>query len=201
MKTDNLQLPDGGANPTPALQFDSEWRKKTRVRPGTIGEVKKFLLAHYLRKRPAIPLLVLVATHADRGELGCVVYSAPPRQADKRYGGVTWELARVYLLDEVPRNAETWLIAQSIRHIKKCFPYVKFLLSYADPSAGHSGTIYRAGGWKPDGKTDGERKTPRMDLVDRRTGKKFGRWGNVPPGTEVERVPRVSKHRYFFPLT
>lgn len=181
------------------MKFDSTWRSLCTTRPCSVVEVETFVKAHYLKKRPAIVLLCLMMLHGDR-PVGCVIYSAPPREADKRYGGKTWELARLYLLDEIPCNAETWLIGKSIRHIKRYNPEVRFLLSYADPSAGHSGTIYKAANWRPDGRTDDERKTPRCDYVDSRTGKKYGRKGNMPADAVVARIPRVSKHRFFYPL-
>lgn len=175
--------------------FDSEWRNACRVEPVSITAVDGFVKAHYLHKRPAIVMLAL-AMMKDTRQIGCVIYSAPPRQADVRYGGKTWELARLYLLDEVPQNAETWLIAQSVRWIKRNHPEVCNLVSYADPSAGHSGTIYRAANWREDGRTDDERRTPRCDYYDARTGKKYGRRGNMPADAVVERRPRVSKHRF-----
>ena len=179
--------------------FDKKWRKACAIRPCSIAEVDEFIRAHYLKKRPAIILLCLLAL-CDGDPIGCVVYSAPPREADKRYGGKTWELARLYLLDEVPKNAETWLIGQSVRYIKRYKPEVQFLLSYADPSAGHTGTIYKASNWKQDGRTDDERKSPRCDYYDTRTGKKYGRRGNMPLDAVVERRPRVSKWRFFYKL-
>ena len=179
--------------------FDSCWRKSCTVRRCSIVDVDAFIKAHYLAKRPAIVLLCLVAER-DGVPIGCIVYSAPPREADKRYGGKVWELARVYLLDEIPRNAETWLIGQSVRHIKRHHKDVQHLLSYADPSAGHSGTIYKAANWRLDGRTDDDRKTPRCDYYDGRTGKKYGRRGNMPPDAVVVRRPRISKWRFTLAL-
>lgn len=179
--------------------FDSSWRRACSVRKCSVTEVDAFIKAHYLGKRPAIVLLCLAM---ERGPelLGCVVYSAPPREADKRYGGKTWELARLYLLDEVPKNAETWLIGKSVKWIKRYCPEVRHLLSYADPSAGHCGTIYKAANWRLDGMTDDERKTPRCDYYDERTGKKYGRRGNMPLDAIVVRKPRVSKWRFTLAL-
>ena len=77
-----------------------------------------------------------------------------------RDGGETWELARLWLEDSVPQNAETWLIAKAVKYIRQNLPAVKVLVSYADPSAGHRGTIYKAANWIADGRTDQERKTP-----------------------------------------
>jgi hypothetical protein len=179
--------------------FDSAWRARCRVKVCSIAAVESFIQAHYLRKRPAIVLLCLMMLDGQR-PVGCVIYSAPPREADKRYGGKTWELARLYLLDEVPKNAETWLIGRSVRHIARNHRDVCYLLSYADPSAGHAGTIYKAANWTADGRSDEERKTARCDYYDARTGKKYGRRGNMPTDAVIERRPRVSKHRFVYPM-
>lgn len=180
--------------------FNSQWRKNCTVRRCSITQVGDFIREHYLNKRPAVVMLCLVAE--KYGEpIGCVIYSAPPMEADKRYGGKTWELARLYLLDEIPKNAETWLIGKSVKYIKRFHPEVKCLLSYADPSAGHSGVIYKAANWTYDGMTDSERKTPRCDYYDERTGKKYGRKGNMPDNAIVVRKPRVSKHRFVMRLS
>lgn len=159
-----------------------------------------FVKAHYLGKRPAVVLLCLIASVEAR-DVGCIIFAAPPREVEKRFGGKTWELARLYLLDDVPRNAETWLIGRAVRHIKQHHEEVAFLVSYADPSVGHQGTIYKASNWTFDGRTDAGRKTPRCDYVDARTGKKYGRRGNVPDGAELKRVPRVSKLRFKLALS
>jgi len=180
--------------------FDSAWRSRSKVAPCSVSELKIFVAAHYLKKRPAIVLLALKML-VDEKPTGIVIYSAPPRETSKRYGGITWELARLYLLDEIPRNSETWLIAKRVRFIKLNYPDVKFLISYADPSAGHSGTIYRAANWKQDGMTDDERKTPRCDYYDARTGIKYGRRGNMPQDAVIERRPRIQKYRFYYPLT
>lgn len=181
------------------FKFDSSWRASCRVVPCSITEASEFIAAHYLKKRPAIVLLCLLMVH-NEVPVGCIVYSAPPREADKRYKGKTWELSRLYILDSIPRNAETWLIGRSVRHIRRHFGGVSVLLSYADPSAGHSGTIYKAANWTSDGRTDDERKSPRCDYVDAITGKKYGRRGNMPAGARVVRIPRVSKFRFFLRL-
>lgn len=196
MKTDLFEL---DLSRLPQDRFNSAWRQASELRPCSIVAVDDFIKAHYLSKRPAIVMLCMAMLCRDQ-PVGCVVYSAPPREAYKRYGGKTWELARLYIIDEIPRNAETWLIAQSIKHIKSHNPEVLFLLSYADPSAGHSGTIYLAANWQPDGRTDDERKSPRCDYYDAHTGKKYGRRGNMPLTAIIERRPRISKRRFIYQL-
>ena len=180
-------------------KFDPSWATVSRIEKTSVSQVDQFIRLHYIKKRPAIVLLCLSMFCNDQLS-GCILYSAPPMQSDKRYKGKTWELARLYLLDHIPCNAETWLIGQSIRYIKKHHADVQHLVSYADPSAGHAGTIYKAANWRQDGRTDDDRKTPRCDYVDANTGKKYGRAGNVPNTANVVRVPRVSKYRFHYSI-
>lgn len=188
------------APPLESLTFDASWRAVASVVPCSISAVTRFIKAHYLRKRPAICLLTL-AMVVSKKPVGCVVFSAPPPETAVRYGGETWELARLFIDDSVPRNAETWLIAQAVRYIKRHHLSVQHLVSYADPSVGHIGTIYVASNWEPDGRTDEERKTPRSDYIDMNTGKHYGRKGNVPATANLTRQPRVSKYRFVYHLT
>lgn len=137
---------------------------------------------------------------------GAVVFALPPKQTAVRYGALSWELARLFLVDGMPKNAETWVIAQAVRYIKRCHPDVRMLVSYADPSAGHQGVIYKAANWKPDGCTDEGRKTPRFDYVVRgsdllgETTHRFSRAAHKPEGVGADRLPRVSKLRFIYPL-
>ena len=179
--------------------FDKTWRQACTVIPVGRSTVDRMIQSHYLRKWPGVCVLILALTR-DKEYLGTIVFALPPRETMKRYGGLTWELARLWLEDAVPKNAETWLISQAIRYIKRERLDVKVLVSYADPSVGHAGTIYKAANWVPDGRTDQERKTPRFDYADAKTGKRYSRRSHVPAGTEIVRVPRVSKWRFVYRL-
>lgn len=179
----------------PTDRFNSEWRAVSTVQECSVSGVDAFIQAHYLRKRPAIVMLALKMIVCGE-PVGAIIYSMPARETIRRYGGMTWELARLYLLDEIPRNAETWLIAKSVNIIKRHFKNVQYLVSYADPSHGHTGLIYKAANWKEDGIQDDERKTPRGDYFDIATGKKYGRAANIPKGVSTERRPRVPKFRF-----
>lgn len=53
------------------------------------------------------------------------------------------ELRRLCCIDETPKNAESRLIGQSIRWLKRN-TQVKVIISYADQTYGHIGTIYKA---------------------------------------------------------
>jgi hypothetical protein len=63
----------------------------------------------------------------------------------------TTELRRFVLTDECPRNSESRLLAVMLRMLKK--RGVQRVLSYADPSEGHTGVIYKATGFKLLGQT------------------------------------------------
>lgn len=176
--------------------FDAEWRTACIVRPVTKTEADPCIRAHYLGKWPGV---VVCRLGLFRGTqlLGVIVFALPPRESDKRYGGKTWELARLWVADFVPSNAETFLIGRAVKYVKKNHKDVRVLVSYADPSAGHEGVIYRAANWQPDGRTDQERKTPRFDYGDARTGKRYSRRKHVPSDAVIVRIPRISKNRFY----
>lgn len=180
--------------------FDKKLRQLCEVVRVGRSDVDCLIKAHYLKKWPAVCTLILGLRKIDLlGYQGVIVYSMPPRETIKRYGGLTWELARLFIKDSMPRNTETFFISRSVEYIKRNRPEVKGLVSYADPSAGHAGIIYKAANWSSDGKTDQGRKTPRFDYVDD-TGKKYGRCCHIPIGREVIKTPRVSKYRFYLRL-
>lgn len=168
------------------------------VGPASRSEAEPLVRSHYLKRWPGVCVLTLGMW---RGPfiVGVIVFALPPRETMKRYGVITaWELARLYVLDTEPFNSETWFMARAIKFIESNHPQVEALVSYADPSAGHSGMIYRAANWEADGRTDQDRKTPRFDYGV--GGKTYSRRSHVPKGAEVIRIPRVSKFRYVYRL-
>lgn len=58
------------------------------------------------------------------------------------------ELRRMAICDERPRNTASWMLSVMTRLLRKGRPELVKLISYQDLDA-HSGTIYRAAGWKP----------------------------------------------------
>ena len=178
--------------------FDREWRAACSVAPISRTAANPMVWRHYLGRWPGVCVLTLGLWRGIR-PLGVIVFALPPRETAKRYGGVTWELARLWVSSSVPTNGETYLIGKAVRYIKKARPEVTALVSYADPSAGHSGTIYRAAGWEADGRTDDDRKTPRFDYMVGE--KRYSRRGHVPADATPVRVARVSKHRFVLRLS
>jgi hypothetical protein len=167
------------------------------VREADRAEVDWMIRRHYLGCWPAVVVAIL-GLYRDNLPVGVIVFSLPPRETAVRYGGETWELARLWVRDEEPCNTESWFIARAVRYVRRFHRHVTALVSYADPSVGHQGTIYRASNWRDDGRTEEGRQTPRFDYEA--SGKRFSRHSHVPDGVAVRRVPRLSKHRFWIPL-
>lgn len=58
------------------------------------------------------------------------------------------ELNRLVMLDAAPRNSESRFLSVCIKIIKKNYPFVRLILSFADACQCGDGTIYRASGFK-----------------------------------------------------
>jgi hypothetical protein len=174
---------------------------------GTKTECDWMIRRHYLQKWPGVVTCILVMTTAKRlvdcydlyqNHVGCLVFAMPPAQTAIRYGGTTWELARLWIDDALPKNSESWFIGQAVKHVRAKHKEVEYLISYADPAHGHSGIIYKASNWIADGMTDEGRKTPRVDYES--GGKHYSRMGHLPKGAEYKLVYRTSKHRFLYRL-
>lgn len=63
-----------------------------------------------------------------------------------------FEFLRMCVLDDVecPR---TYFMSRSISILKQHFPQIKCLVTYADQTEGHDGTVYKANSWKRVGET------------------------------------------------
>jgi hypothetical protein len=166
------------------------------VKPVSRKEADHLVRKHYLHRWPGVA--VCIVGLLDSGScIGTIVFALPPRETAKRYRvRIAWELARLFIEDGTPKNTETWFMSRAINYLHLAHPEVEVLVSYADPSVGHAGTIYRAGNWISDGQTDQERKTPRFDYMVE--GKVYSRRSHVPQGAVIQRVPRGSKYRFIY---
>ena len=114
------------------------------------------------------------------------------------------ELVRVALRNH--KNSVSRIVAISLKFIKKAFPGIRLIVSYADPKQGHHGGIYQAGNWIYSGRSQAQSEL----LVDgvfvhKRTA--HDRWGTASPekikaktGKTVEWAPVEWKHVYLMPL-
>ncbi|MFC1953992.1 DNA methyltransferase [Chloroflexota bacterium] len=139
--------------------------------------------------------------------LGTLTFGAGPHNAYKLVGYAKQDdcltLTRLWLSDELPANSESRIIGVSLRAIKKNTK-VKFVVSYADPSQGHLGTIYQATGWTYTGLSEA---MPMFDLGDgrvRHSRSLSHAYGThslkyfKDKGVAVKVVPQSRKHRYIY---
>lgn len=108
--------------------------------------------------------------------------------------GTLWneflELNRLAFADWLPRNGESRAIAYAMRFIKKTYPWMKWVISFADGTQCGDGTIYRASGfyltglrvnnqiWEaPDNK--GDQVFSRTSLTDGRSKQQQAKAKNV----------------------
>lgn len=54
------------------------------------------------------------------------------------------EFDRMWLDDILPKNSESQTISLLLKYLKKNYPKIKFVITYADGSAGNKGIIYQA---------------------------------------------------------
>jgi len=96
---------------------------------------------------------------------------------DKVYssnGDKSIEIRRMALLDECPRNSESYFLGKIIWWLRRNTDITR-VISYADQSVGHAGTIYKAANFQVIGKTApschvfwrGKRYHPRSLTIDR----------------------------------
>ena len=142
---------------------------------------------------------------ADRRLLGALALGVGPFNGCSLVEGSTLAdcltLTRLWLADELPRNSESMVLATVQRELRR-HTSVRFLLSYADPSQGHVGTIYQAANWLYTGLSE---PTPLYDLGDgvlhhnRSVAHALGTRSVRHlrrHGTELSLVPQSPKHRY-----
>lgn len=151
---------------------------------------------HYAGSMPAARLrLGLFASRAFFAPelVGVVVFSVPmtqtviPHYAPTLAPAEGIELGRLVLLDEVPANAESWMVARCFKALRRELSDVRLVLSYSDPVRrvamdgtvvlpGHVGVVYQA-------------------LNARYVGRSRSRWMHVAPDGRVVSPRAVSKIR------
>jgi len=114
-------------------------------------------------------------------------------------------LTRLWLSEELPANSESRVIAVSIHYLKK-FTRVKFLVTYADSTQGHIGTIYQATGWLYTGLSEAMPKFDVGDGISRHSRSFSHAFGSHSMkyfaycGLNVRALPQIPKHRYIYLL-
>lgn len=101
---------------------------------------------HYLHRiAPCSVAFGLWKGHTFGAPVGVIVYGVGPSTTmrsgvcGKDEAGNVYELTRLWVDDDVPRNGESYLIGNTIKKLDK-----EIIISYADSSAGHVGYVYQA---------------------------------------------------------
>lgn len=200
VSTVHAQRTGAGSSPSTALH-------EILVQPIPFTAARKLVERyHYLHSMPGGTKLAFGAILGGR-LLGTIIFGAGPANAYRLVAGTTPDdcltLSRLWLSDELPANSESRIMGISIRAIKKNTG-VKFLVTYADPSQGHVGTIYQATGWTYTGLSEA---MPMFDLGDgrirhsRSLSHAFGTHSLKhfeKSGLKVTVVPQPRKHRYIY---
>ncbi len=161
---------------------------------------------HYLHSLPGGTMLAF-GVFLNQELLGALTLGAGPAQAyrliDQASPDDCMTLSRLWLSDRLPRNSESRVIGIVLRNLKK-HTSLKFLISYADPSQGHMGTIYQATGWVYTGLSSA---MPLYDLGDgkirhcRSLSHAYGTHSVkhfADHGVNVNLIPQMAKHRYVY---
>ena len=192
------QRAGGGATPTPALQ-------DLKVVPVPLGVAKEFIArGHYLGSA-AGGTQVALGVFVGKSLMGVVTFGVGPmnahrlvRGADRR-DGLT--LSRMCLSGGLPTNSASRVLGVICRAFRR-HTSLRFLLSYADPSRGHVGTIYQGAGWTYTGLSEA---MPLYDVGDgvlrhsRSLSHALGTHSMkyfAEKGVPIRVVPQESKHRY-----
>lgn len=122
-----------------------------RCQPSESRELRDWIKQkHYLRSAP--PGFVAALEFLEgRERIGGMLIGRP---AARTYGEEILELTRMFFVDEAPKNTESAALAMMRSWIRKWLPSIRLLISYSDPSQGHTGMIYKADGWARFGKTE-----------------------------------------------
>lgn len=116
-----------------------------RFEPIGVDETAPLLAAeHYLG--PARSGSFAIAGWLDDELVAAMVYRPPTARLLPADG--TWiELSRWCLTPAAGKNAGSRMMGFARRYLRRTLHTVRTIVSYSDPSQGHTGALYRASGW------------------------------------------------------
>ena len=182
------------ANPPTPESAVTLHKRDWRVRDGLPWEVRDLVQRfHYSRDygggAAAQHVMVPVESVWSGPAWGAAVWH-PAVYGIRRYGCLPLQLSRLVVRPDAPKNAASFLLRRSMGLLdRRQWPV---LLTYADSGQGHTGAIYRATGWVPDGKCGG------WNYYDPVTGRQLssiqdGHFVRCPDGWDAR---RTIKHRF-----
>jgi hypothetical protein len=147
------------------------------------------------------------------GKCGGAMQLGDPMDKRKAIGvveGTKWnsmlDLHRLAFANWLPKNSESRAIGYMLRHIKKTYPWMEWVQSYADATQCGDGTIYRASGFHlisikenssmyrmPDGSVRCKIVfesgfSPRKSGIDKGVKSKYGKSGSESAGAFLKKI-------------
>ena len=156
---------------------------------------------HYLHRKAPCSQAFGLFDEADKLR-GVVMYGTPSSSAlragiaGKDQATNVVELTRLWIDDSTPKNSESYLIGNSIKHCDK-----EIVVSFADTSQNHLGIVYQATNWIYTGLS-----AKRTDWSVEGIDKHGHTWADKYTAAEMRElfgerftlVPRSRKHRYIY---
>ncbi len=183
--------------------------KVLRVERVGLGEVAELASTnHYLHSVPAAAS-VAYGVFFSRELVGAVIITPGGRNAYRVLAAARPQdvatLARLWLADEIPSNAESRVLGVVLRDLRREGTF-KAVLSYADPGAGHRGIVYKASGWRNLGFTADERYVVLADGRHHNSRSVSSKYGSNDlahlrrTGISAARVVVPGKNRFLYVL-
>ena len=116
-------------------------------------ETRNFLKKwHYSKSYRSLQQKHVFKLIQDNILVGVAVYGKP---MSIHHSSDIIELRRLCLIDNTPKNSESFFIAKTLKWMDKNTTYNQ-VISFADPNKGHIGTIYRASNFEYFGTEDSQ---------------------------------------------
>lgn len=123
------------------------------IKPIAAKDARDFIKKHHYSGKVVTNSSLHLGVYWNDKLEGVLQYGSPIRKdfTIKLVKGTKWndfmELNRMAFSEKLPRNSESRAISVSIRLIKKHYPNIKWIISFADGTQCGDGIIYRASGF------------------------------------------------------
>ena len=171
------------------------------------SDCRDFILNHhYLRRNTTASYCY--GLYRDSELIGIATYGRPVAHSlvkgafGGKYMDTFLELNRLYTIDDLPKNTLSWFLSKTL----KMLPSPMVVVSYADISVGHTGSIYKATNWIYTG-LSAKRKDYKLKGVDLHGASIMDKYRGVPNrvakmredyGDLLYTEDRPRKHRFFY---
>ncbi len=156
---------------------------------------------HYSKRMPKSKLVKFGVWEYGKFK-GCVIYGSGANPKSGAFLGVSNfecpELVRVAL--DKHDNTVSKIVSFTLKKIKKDFPNLKAIVSYADPEKGHKGKIYQAMNWTYIGRTAPSKIYFEYgkEVHSKTLSNKTSRWSKLDKKPDLEYKVVKGKYKYVY---